>query len=191
MGFWPDITTRSTRVQWHKVGGQRIAPGHRWTFTYDVIPVLYLGFENYAMGQEDVSFIYEDDTGRGSSYTAHRLAGSATLSDLVNEAFADVGPGEPIVAALPYKATLPRGQVTSRASILYEGVATDVVIWPPANAGTDGDLDGDGRVGLADFAILAAAWLDYIEQADIAPPGGDCRVDQSDLLVLAQQWMSM
>ncbi len=113
------------------------------------------------------------------------------LVEQLSKDFTDVAPGEPIVAALPYKATLPRGRVTLRTTILYEGVATDVVIWPPVGAEADGDLTGDGRVGLADFAILAAAWLDYIEQADIAPPGGDCRVDQLDLLELAQQWMSM
>ena len=57
--------------------------------------------------------------------------------------------------------------------------------------GIPGDIDLDGDVDLADFAILSYQWLGAPgdPSADIAPPGGDGTVDGDDLLVVAANWL--
>ncbi|HML76036.1 MAG TPA: hypothetical protein PKB02_16215 [Anaerohalosphaeraceae bacterium] len=53
------------------------------------------------------------------------------------------------------------------------------------------DLNGDGNIDLLDFNILSGQWLSggFIPlSADIAPDGGDDRVDLNDLWILIQQW---
>ena len=54
-----------------------------------------------------------------------------------------------------------------------------------------GDLDADGDTDLFDFSILAGQWLQLPGQpsADIAPCGGDCIIDFSDLKVLCDHWL--
>ena len=55
------------------------------------------------------------------------------------------------------------------------------------------DLDGSGRVNFRDFAILANQWQQIPGEpsADIAPVGGlDNFVDELDLLILAEYWLS-
>ncbi len=54
-----------------------------------------------------------------------------------------------------------------------------------------GDLDIDGDVDLADFAVLADQWLKApaLPCADIAPCGGDGIVDSWDLDVFCDHWL--
>ena len=54
-----------------------------------------------------------------------------------------------------------------------------------------GDIDRDGDVDLADYAILANQWLQPpgVPSADIAPTGGDGIVDFWDLSMLADHWL--
>ena len=53
------------------------------------------------------------------------------------------------------------------------------------------DLDQDGSINLADYAILTNQWLQQpgFPSADIAPVGGDGIVDITDLTLLAEQWL--
>ncbi|MCE5185923.1 MAG: hypothetical protein LLF76_07340 [Planctomycetaceae bacterium] len=53
------------------------------------------------------------------------------------------------------------------------------------------DIDGDGRVTLADFSYISAQWLSTgaaAPSADVAPICGDGWVDIEDLLLLVEQW---
>ncbi len=53
------------------------------------------------------------------------------------------------------------------------------------------DLNSDGNIDLLDFNILSQQWLSegsILPSADIAPGGGDDRVDLNDLWILIQQW---
>ena len=61
-----------------------------------------------------------------------------------------------------------------------------VLAWQYAKA-RDGDITGDGYVDMADATILAAQWLGApaIPSADIAPPGGDGKVNFLDFALLA------
>lgn len=57
-----------------------------------------------------------------------------------------------------------------------------------------GDLNGDCVVGVADCAVLSESWLAERNQpgwnglADIAPDGGDGKVNAQDFAVLSQAW---
>jgi len=54
-----------------------------------------------------------------------------------------------------------------------------------------GDFDGDADVDFADFAILAASWLQNNPALDIAPPpAGDGIVDLKDFAVLFDNWLA-
>ena len=55
------------------------------------------------------------------------------------------------------------------------------------------DIVEDGRIDLYDFAVLAAQWMDSpgMPSADIAPPGGDGIVDDLDLRVLCDNWLTI
>jgi predicted outer membrane repeat protein len=57
--------------------------------------------------------------------------------------------------------------------------------------GTIGDLDFDGKVDFADFAILASQWLTVpsVPSADIAPAETDNVVDWQDLMILIDHWL--
>lgn len=57
--------------------------------------------------------------------------------------------------------------------------------------GLAGDINGDGKVGLTDFAILASQWLQApgVPSADIAPEGGDGLIDFLDLAALTEHWL--
>jgi|GEM_PF-423155 len=54
------------------------------------------------------------------------------------------------------------------------------------------DLDADGRVDYADFAILSAQWLTdgtWVPSADMAPDSGDGLVGLADLIMLCEEWL--
>jgi hypothetical protein len=72
------------------------------------------------------------------------------------------------------------GTITS-ASIIIE--ATPVPL--------EADINGNGKVNLVDFAILAGQWRQAPGQpsADIAPSGGDGVVTRLDLGVLCDYWL--
>ncbi len=58
--------------------------------------------------------------------------------------------------------------------------------------GPHGDIDGDGRVTLADFAYVSAQWLldgAVVLSADIWPGCGDGRVNIGDLMLMASHYM--
>ncbi|MBW8000594.1 MAG: S8 family serine peptidase [Planctomycetes bacterium] len=55
-----------------------------------------------------------------------------------------------------------------------------------------GDLNRDCNVGMYDFSMMAAQWLESpttTPNADIAPPGGDGIVDFYDIALLAENWL--
>ena len=54
------------------------------------------------------------------------------------------------------------------------------------------DLNGDGKVNFKDFAILANQWrqMPGVPSADIAPAGGDNKVDLLDTDVLVAGWLA-
>ena len=53
----------------------------------------------------------------------------------------------------------------------------------------DGDLDGDGSVGVSDLLILLASWGPCADCDDCAADlNGDCSVGTSDLLILLSNW---
>jgi hypothetical protein len=53
------------------------------------------------------------------------------------------------------------------------------------------DLNGDGKVDLADFSKLAQYWRQNESSVDIAPPPlGDNIVDFKDLAVVAENWLT-
>jgi hypothetical protein len=51
------------------------------------------------------------------------------------------------------------------------------------------DVDGDGVVGLPDLDLMATYWLSDESSVDLAPPGGDDRINFLDLAVLGEQWL--
>ncbi|MBI9016282.1 MAG: hypothetical protein JEZ07_03365 [Phycisphaerae bacterium] len=61
-----------------------------------------------------------------------------------------------------------------------------------AKTGLDGDCNGDGVANMHDFATITSFWMDsncgLCNGADI---DGDSQVDQSDLFVLASNWLEM
>jgi len=128
------------------------------------------------------------DRATGGTMVVDVLGGHGQLLEQLTEDFEALLPDNVAAAMWKYEAPAARGAVSFRASILYEGMATEPAEWPVA-APVDGDLDDDGRVGLGDLAILAAGWLGNAPQADIAPPGGNCMVDLADLRVLAGLWL--
>lgn len=54
-----------------------------------------------------------------------------------------------------------------------------------------GDIDDSGEVDLADLITFSEHWSTWApgQSADIAPPGGDNRVDLLDYALLAQHWL--
>jgi parallel beta-helix repeat protein len=72
------------------------------------------------------------------------------------------------------------------------GVADMGYHYPPHPFAVKGaDIDGDGDIDFADFAILASQWLQEQGEhsADIAPPDGDGFVDYRDLDIFCQHWL--
>jgi len=54
----------------------------------------------------------------------------------------------------------------------------------------DGDFDGDGKVNLKDFSVLAQYWRQSDAPVDVAPiPVADGTVDSNDLSVLCENWL--
>ena len=56
------------------------------------------------------------------------------------------------------------------------------------------DIDGDGKVNFADFAVLGSAWLTKIGDADWNSAGNistpaDAFIDNQDLAVLVRCWL--
>ena len=69
-----------------------------------------------------------------------------------------------------------------------QGVSGEIAI----SANPIGDINTDGKVNIADFAILSGQWLGAPGEpsADIAPSLiGDGTVDMQDLVVLTEQWL--
>lgn len=53
------------------------------------------------------------------------------------------------------------------------------------------DLNGDEKVDLKDFSILAQSWGREESSVDIGPvPWGDGRVDIQDIAALVEQWLT-
>lgn len=53
-----------------------------------------------------------------------------------------------------------------------------------------GDLSGNCSIGLEDFAIISASWMDDAPEADIFPGlAGLCTVDIEDLIILTSHWL--
>ena len=84
---------------------------------------------------------------------------------------------------------IPRGQCTIIAYATYDARTTAVSIFPEVPLNYSGDLNNDGVVNLADYAILAALYQTADITADIAPIGGDCFVDLNDLYLLCSRWL--
>ncbi|MHC5061319.1 MAG: hypothetical protein ACYTFK_09580 [Planctomycetota bacterium] len=103
----------------------------------------------------------------------------------------------------PYIASIPNGssgQVWATHLADANDVANDLALplsiaWAgTTDAGQDcggADINGSGRVDLADFAILQSQWLGApsTPPADIAPEPLDVFVDLTDLAVLAAYWL--
>ncbi len=72
----------------------------------------------------------------------------------------------------------------------YSNIEWQVIEFPYTVPIRTADMNEDGRVGNADFAILCSQWQDVpgMPSADVAPAGGDNFVDIADLLVLAEEW---
>ena len=75
------------------------------------------------------------------------------------------------------------------AFALYEGKSTTNELFPKVSAYENGDFNNDGIINFADFTVLAQHWQLNFADADIAPPGGDCMVDFTDLSVLVMNWL--
>ncbi|MBN1124509.1 MAG: hypothetical protein JXA82_05840 [Sedimentisphaerales bacterium] len=107
------------------------------------------------------------------------------------EEFEDLEPDDTLIPAFKWDATQPRGACRIKAYVLYDGKMSEIASWPSPSLRADGDLNDDGRIGLEDFAVVAECWLTDDTTADIAPDGGDCRVDWQDLSVLLDDWTSV
>jgi len=64
------------------------------------------------------------------------------------------------------------------------------VVYPPLEP-KDADINGDLKVDMFDYAILASQWQQEpcVPSADIAPEGGDEIVDMNDLSFLVENWL--
>jgi hypothetical protein len=71
----------------------------------------------------------------------------------------------------------------------FDGQTSNVLEWPGPSDRRQADLNQDRHTDIEDFSILAGEWMDDISIADIAPEGGDCRVDLLDLAELVEYWM--
>ncbi len=70
------------------------------------------------------------------------------------------------------------------------GVIAEAVLYAITGVKTPPDFDGNARVDLRDFAMLAQYWLQNEPLFDIAPPpDGDGIVDYKDLAGLAKYWL--
>ena len=118
----------------------------------------------------------------------HDLAGNSL--GRFSEDFSDIAPNGSRKYSPVWTAVFPRGECRFTAYAIYDGKTTDHVLFPPVSEYSDGDFDRDGLIDLADFAVLADCWRGGALKADIAPRGGDCKVDWMDLIVLVEAWMS-
>jgi hypothetical protein len=107
-----------------------------------------------------------------------------------SEDFSEIAPNSSRRYSPVWIAALPRGECRFTAYAIYDGKRTDHVVFPPVSEYSDGDFSGNGLIDLADFAVLADCWRGAALKADIAPRGGDCKVDWLDLIVLVEAWMS-
>ncbi len=104
--------------------------------------------------------------------------------------FSKLAPGEQfdLTASWP-SGKQRRGTCRILAYSTFDGRTSNVLEWPgPSDCGR-GDLNKDRRTDIEDFSILATAWMDNASVADIAPAGGDCRVDLLDLVEFIDFWM--
>jgi hypothetical protein len=53
---------------------------------------------------------------------------------------------------------------------------------------TNGDLNGDGKVGLADLSIMAANWQKTGQNYAQGDINGDGKINISDFSILANNW---
>ncbi|MHC4426343.1 MAG: C25 family cysteine peptidase [Planctomycetota bacterium] len=73
----------------------------------------------------------------------------------------------------------------------YGGKTTAVAMYPPLSEFADGDFNDDDAVDLRDFVELSRDWmLTGLLSTDIAPRGGDCRVDILDLAQMCDNWLA-
>ncbi len=115
---------------------------------------------------------------------------SGVALERYTKSFADLAPASIFSMTQNWIAMRPREQVIMRSYVLYDGQQSDVVIWPRLSEVLDGDLNNDYVIDLRDVCELACFWLDdsRARTIDIAPVGGDCRIDMRDMTVLIEQW---
>ncbi|MBP8605104.1 MAG: hypothetical protein KBI46_04575 [Phycisphaerae bacterium] len=95
-----------------------------------------------------------------------------------------------------YSGSLPAGRWFFKGLIddvrIYNKSLTEDQIQQMMTPPLPGDIDGDGRVDMADFAFLSAQWLTdgaFNPSADIWPMWGDRGVDLYDLLLIVSHFL--
>jgi hypothetical protein len=112
----------------------------------------------------------------GNYYLSQVAAGQASDSPCVN-------------TGSDTAVNLGMNELTTRTdNIADEGIVDMGYHYPLPNPA---DINADGKVNFADFAILASQWLQLpgVPSADIAPDIHDNFVDEKDLAVLAENWL--
>jgi hypothetical protein len=106
-------------------------------------------------------------------------------------AFEHLMPGQTFEAYEVWDTTYGRGSCHILSYAQYDGKSSKALVFPKSLGSTNSDLDNDGRIDMADFAIIAVSWLCSDDSADIAPAGGDCTVNELDLMALAYDWLNV